>query len=77
MYFSNKSAGNVSILLTGFTERTEERANHGSNVDWYSCADRGSDWWPVHVIQLVRCAVAIKVLPKPTLIQISIPRYSA
>ena len=37
------------FLFTGFTKGAEERADHGSDVDWYPCAHRRSDWWPVHV----------------------------
>ena len=56
-HFILKCAENVvqtsSCFFTEFTEGAKERENHGSDVDWYSCADRGSNWWPVHVLQLV------------------------
>ena len=62
MYSSNESHGNVSLTFihVGFTKRTEERANHGPDVDWYSCADRRGDWWPVYVVQLVRLAKGLR-----------------
>ena len=49
-----KRYSTVFCFFTEFTERTKKRENHGSDVDWYSCADRGSNWLPVHVLQLVR-----------------------
>ena len=66
----------IPLLFSGFTERTEEGANYGLDVDWYSCADRGSDWWPVYVIQLVRITKRLKRVTYRTLIQILIPRYT-
>ncbi len=69
--FSSKElALNVSVMLTGFTEGAEEGANHGFDVDWDSCAYRRSDWWPVHVFQLVRFASGLR---KPNLTDIHIP----
>ena len=41
-------------FLPEFTERAKERTNDGSHVDWDPCADRWSDWWPLHVLYLVR-----------------------
>lgn len=38
------------LTISGLTKGTEEREDNGFDVDWYSCAYRGSDWWPVHVL---------------------------